>query len=188
MNEKQRNRSLVAPRIFTSAGAGGIGGTEFDDAPGTILQVAVTYGSYVNSIETFWSDGRNVKHGSSAGDGPISRIFVVPPNNLLVSIDGYISSDDDDGPFVAQIRFTALDPNTGVFTQSDYWGGMAPGYAHFIFEAPFYSFTEPASGQVFTNHFAIAGFSGRAGHYLDAIGVEFQQSVTVGLLLRSEPA
>src|SRR6185437_16916025 len=103
--------------------AGGTGGSPYnDDRPGShITQVIVTWGAYVNTIETHWSDGTKLKHGNK--DGPNIDAFVVNPGDSLVGIAGDIGNlHDDGGPYVAAIRFISKNGS-----QSNVYGGNAPG-------------------------------------------------------------
>ncbi|MGO9438292.1 MAG: jacalin-like lectin [Terracidiphilus sp.] len=151
--------------------SGGNGGSAYsDNKPGTqITQVIVTWGAYVNTLETHWSDGTVTKHG--AVDGPNIDAFVLNPGDLLVGIVGQTGNlDGDGGPYVATISFTSKNGSN-----SNVYGGAAPGPGggvfgsiihpgnNFVNLSP-YSYSAPA-GQ------AIVGFWGRSGNYIDQIGI-----------------
>lgn len=151
--------------------SGGNGGQPFSDNRPTaqITQIIVTWGAYVNTLETHWSDGTVTKHGSV--DGPNINAFVLNDGDLVTSISGATGNlDGDGGPYVVSIAFTSKDGN-----RSPTWGGVAPGAGGGIFGPIFhppssygnlasYSYTAP-TGQ------SIVGFFGRSGNYIDAIGI-----------------
>ena len=141
-----------------------------DDRPGShVTQVIVTWGAYVNTLETRWSDGAVTKHGNK--DGPNIDAFVLNPGDSLIAIAGHIGNlQGDGGPYVATIRFMSRNGNN-----SNVFGGLAPGGGGGvlgpIFSPPStfdnlqpYTFSAP-------NAQDIIGFFGRSGNYIDAIGI-----------------
>ncbi len=133
--------------------AGGNGGNPFYDVPpGSISQIQIKSGWYVDVIQVTWSDGTTSTHGGGDGDSPPNiDSFVLNSGESLLAIDGGITQGDSDGTFVKSIRFTT---NQRV---SQYYGGSG------LFSTP-YQFHAPSGS-------AIVAFWGRSGKYVDAIGV-----------------
>jgi hypothetical protein len=154
--------------------SGGNGGQAFsDNRPASqITQVIITWGAYINTLETHWADGTVIKHGNV--DGPNIDAFVLNDGDLLIAISGSTGNlDGDGGPYVVSIAFTSQNGTT-TSTSSPY-GGVAPGQPggiiggilhppSFYGNLAVYSYTAPA-GQ------SIVGFFGRSGNYIDAIGI-----------------
>lgn len=169
MDHKRKKAAVNEPQYVCGI-AGGIGGTGFGDYyhAGYIVQINVTYGAYINTIEVVWGDGSPpIKHGGRGGDGPTARSFFLEPEELLTGIAGTLSTYDDNGPYVGSIMFLTSNGRT-----SDEYGTAYAGNT-WSFNAPITATN--CAGQAVTIRFVIAGFCGRAGKYLDAIGVVLEQ-------------
>jgi len=137
--------------------AGGPLGQLFNDGThGSIRQISVGHGDYVDVIQATFEDGTILTHGGRDGDSPpATDVFALAENEYLVAIDGRITSNDGDGgPYIKNIRFT-----TSLGRQSPIWGGDVsdPNIANYHFG--------PAFGH------QIVGFVGCDGKYVDDIGV-----------------
>src|SRR5260370_5636213 len=91
--------------------SGGTGGEPFSDSPGTINQIIVHHGAYVDGIEIGWSNGTTSKHGESGG--PNVDAVVVNPDEPLTAIDRTNwKPPDDGGPYVVSIRVAGSTTDT----------------------------------------------------------------------------
>ena len=149
-------RGIVWIMAYQLGPSGGTGGEPFSDSPGTINQIIVHHGAYVDGIEIGWNDGTTSKHGE--GGGPNVDTFILNPDEHLTAIDGTIGNlPDDGGPYVVSIRFVV---STGNTVRRSAILGADHGTCAFQYTAP--------------SNASIVGFFGRSGKYLDAIGVLLQ--------------
>ena len=125
---------------------GGDGGEFFRDrpAPGAaIRKVRVRTGRYVDALGLLYTDGAETHHGGMGGD-PVSMTLDVELGEFITEVS--VRS----GRYLDHVRIsTNLRPKG--------FGGGGEGGAPFTFRAP--------PGQ------QIIGFWGRAGHFIDALGV-----------------
>ena len=141
--------SALKPALSLHEGlVGGSGGSRFDDGGpetvnGRITDVLIHSGQYIDSIQV--SEGNPaVLHPRHGGNGGY-------PNNLILAGDEYIT--EVSGKYGKFIDSLTIQTNKG---QIGHWGGDGGKY-DFDFAAP------PG--------YAIVGFYGRSGQFLDAIGV-----------------
>lgn len=141
---------LAAQMIVRVGPSGGPGGQPFADEPGSarnarVTQVRVWSGKAVDSVQMSWmtADGER-SGGRHGGTGGRMQVFDVDEGDAIVKMTGR------SGDLVDSIQFqTAKGKTSPVF------GGG--GGADFVYMAP--------------EGFEIAGFFGRRGAGLDAIGV-----------------
>ncbi len=129
--------------------SGGVGGAEFSDGQRggrTIVEVRVRSGALIDSIQVVYRDitglvGKGAMHGRSGGN---LSVFKLGPGEYITVVGGKY------GKFIDSLY---IKTNKGRHQK---WGGQG-GNIQFIYTAP------PGS--------RIDGFFGRAGKYLDSIGV-----------------
>jgi len=155
--------------IFTFGNAGGVGGAAFTDPTGQITRIDISYGAYINQFNTVRYDGSASSHGTVAGAQVAS--FFLNFNEVLVAIEGKLSTNEDGGPYVASIKFTAKDGAGNSRSSGEF--GTTAFQATYKFEAPYYRI--PGGPYPVTYSLGqIIGFTGRSGSYLDAIGIQIQ--------------
>lgn len=136
--------------------SGGGGGNSFLDNPGTIAQITVHHGNYIDALEILWTNNTTTTHGGADGDqAPHADAFILDIANgeYLTGISGPLGGEDDGGPYIGGIVLT-----TSTGRKSPYWGGGL-----FATDAG-YNYAAPPGT-------TIVGFCGRSGKYVDAIGI-----------------
>ena len=129
--------------------AGGAGGTAFVDPPqgegARIAAVVVRVGATVYSVQTIYEspDKKRAASPRHGGTGGLARLFVLEPDEHIVAVSGR------HGERLHSIRF-----HTNKRVSPEY--GKAAGTPYRIDIQP---------GQTVT------GFAGRAGQYVDAVGL-----------------
>lgn len=142
----------VAQQAPVTEVVGGSGGHEFLDQepePGTrVVEVQVRSGEYVDSVQLVYMlrDGRTVVGPQHGGDGGALSVFHLDADEYLVGISGHTGSYIDSIQFQTNKRTSLL------------FGGHGGGRDFHV--------DVPPNAQVM-------GFTGRAGEYLDAIGLTF---------------
>ena len=137
--------ALAPSAIWHDGPAGGTGGYLFDDGPaiGRIADVLIRSGAYIDSILVIEENPTTI-HPQHGGDGGHLDIFTLASDEYITEVSGRY------GRYVDSLT---IQTNKG---QIGHWGGSG-GVQDFDFQAP--------SG------YAIVGFWGRSGAYVDAIGV-----------------
>lgn len=138
--------AAFAQPIELEGPSGGTGGQPFDDAvpvpqPGLPTQLVFRSGSYIDSLQFSYDNGVSLKHGGNGGQQQTTWNLVAC--EIVTNINGKYGSYVDSMSISTNKR-------KGQFGGS---GGDAP-----------YNYTAPPN-------FAIVGFAGRSGNYIDAIGV-----------------
>jgi hypothetical protein len=129
--------------------AGGAGGTAFVDPPqlegARIVAVLVHVGATVYSVQTIYEsqDKKRAASPRRGGPGGLARLFVLEPDEHIVAVSGRY------GERLHSIRF-----HTNKRVSPEY--GTAAGTPYRVDAQP---------GQT------VIGFAGRAGQYLDAVGL-----------------
>jgi Jacalin-like lectin domain len=142
----------VAQEAPSTEIAGGSGGHSFLDPepePGTrVVEAQVRSGEYVDSVQLVYMlrDGRTITGPKHGGEGGALSVFHLDADEYLVGISGHTGSYIDSIQFLTNKRTSPL------------FGGHGGGRDFHI--------DVPANAQV-------TGFTGRAGEYLDAIGLTF---------------
>ena len=132
--------------------AGGPGGYPYSDAdpdPGSrIVEVQVRSGDFVDAVQFIFmlSDGRTVEGPRHGGEGGGLNVFRLDPDEYLIGISGR------SGKYIESIQFATNKRVSPVF------GGRG-GERDFHIEIP--------------GNAQVTGFVGRAGEYLDAVGLTF---------------
>ena len=145
----------TAPTLERSPLFGAAGGTSFDDPVNTqteLTRVTVRHGYWIDSVQAHTAAADLPAHGGSGG---ISNSFALDPGEYLVAIHGRQGANAVN-PAISQISFVT---NKG-HVYGPYGQGLGQGQT-----TPFY-WRVPYGAR-------IVGFSGRAGTFLNAIGVQY---------------
>mmetsp|Transcript_37096 Transcript_37096/g.60083 ORF Transcript_37096/g.60083 Transcript_37096/m.60083 type:complete len:235 (-) Transcript_37096:43-747(-) len=147
--------------IYLSHGEvlGGAGGTDFDDGIivgfSPIVKFVVRAGYYVDAVQTVIDEGGTpLEIERRGGSGGAVFEFVLQPGETVVKVEGFHS-----GEYIHGLRFTS------TAKVSD-WFGRSEGDHQFTITAPL-------------GH-EVAGFWGRCGLFLDAIGGVFRPVLPQG--------
>ena len=131
--------------------SGGAGGEEFTDAPprgATLVEVRVRSASFIDGMQVVWNTPDGYREGPRHGGmGGATDTFKLDAGDHIVKMTGA-----HNGRFVTRLQFTTANGRT-----SRVYGEGGSGDAAFIYEAP--------EGHL------IRGFHGRAGSFIDAIGI-----------------
>ncbi len=149
---QRRGGSMRATQISQTNLAGGGGGSAFADgeAPpgGRIAEVRVRSGDRIDSVQVVYRlpDGRSFDGARHGGTGGNERIFQLRPGEYITGLSGRCGDGVD-----------SLRIHTNLRT-SELFGGRG-GDRDFRLEVP--------------RGAEVLGFTGRAGEYLDAVGLTF---------------
>ncbi len=144
--------SAAAQQAPATEIVGGPGGASFSDPepePGTrVVEVQVRSGEYVDSVQLVYmlSDGQTVMGPQHGGGGGALNVFHLDADEYLIGVSGRV------GTYIDSIQF-----QTNKRTSPKFGGS---GGSHD------FRLGVPANAMV-------TGFAGRAGEYLDAIGLTF---------------
>lgn len=142
---------MSTSQVYKNGYSGGRGGVEFIDAAfppnSRVYEVQIRSGAFIDSIQIIHKTPQGVEHAfpKHGGEGGTLNIFTLGDNEHIIAISGRY------GEFIDSLRI-----HTDLPRSSPTYGGPG-GEADFNYEAP--DGTE------------IAGFYGRAGDLIDAIGV-----------------
>ncbi|MBM4459956.1 MAG: jacalin-like lectin domain protein [Chloroflexi bacterium] len=131
--------------------SGGISGSDFDDtllaAGKRIVKVTIGHGTWVDAVQVSWSDGSSsLKH---SGDGGSTDTISFAADEYLTGITGKYGAKVDSIRFITNKTTYGPDGGPGGDVEYHYNAG-------------------PAAPEL-----RIAGFLGRCGRYVDAIGCVF---------------
>ena len=160
ITEPSRPARPVSQEPGTPAGAieGDEGGKAFQDqAKGRLARVVVRGGWWVDSVACTWADadGEEDDGPTRGGEGGTERVLTLRPGESLVRVSGVIRADGDRGVRVGQEVIGSLTFKTTRRTIGPF--GETTEGRKFTLDAP--------AGQ------EICGFRGRAGQYLNALGI-----------------
>jgi hypothetical protein len=151
--------------------SGGGGGQEFEDSEiptadeSRVTAVHVWSGGRVDSIKivhrSLAPSARSPRFEVHGGGGGEERVFELEPGEYITAITGRYGNNVD-----------SVVIHTSEGRQSTRFGGSG-GLANFSYEAPY--------------GYEIAGFQGRAGRYIDALGVILRPIATSGEAGRDTP-
>ena len=153
---------LITPNdetVLYEGYAGGGGGSAFADGnigTGTVVtSVLVRNGSYIDALQLVLqtSGGQTITSPQHGKDGGHLDVFPLSANEYLTSIEGRF------GDYVDSMTLVT---NTG--RRSPAFGGGGGSKGSYVFQVP--------------DGFEIIGFAGRAGDYIDQIGIAFRQRGT----------
>ena len=142
-----------AQEVIREGPSGGLGGAPFDELsevasrPASVHQFAVKAGDLVDGLNVGYDMGGG-KYGFArwhGGTGGLAYTFDLQPGEYVTSVSGTY------GRFLNQIRFGT---NTGRTSPTF---GATSGQVSYSYQAP--------------TGFEVIGLSGRAGDFVDAIGV-----------------
>lgn len=144
--------------------SGGGGGKDFELKPPPnlpIIRIDVYHGLYVDKLLVSYGTGVGpviqFVVGGDDNDNQNHDLFTLSPDERLTGIDGETGGADDDGPYVGDIRFTVTNIKTSQKRQSPSFGGVS-------LPAEGFFYTAPVGAEVIS-------FFGKAGKYIDAIGI-----------------